>query len=91
MATRKTKSPSESLENCATFDAGILNLHVSLVLRNILRMLKMQQQKNPTSRQASSVATIWQPLGQGSSLAPLRTTFDTIAQDKEIDSFVGWT
>ena len=33
--------------------------------------------KNPTKRKASSVTPIWRPLGQGSSLAPLRTTFDT--------------
>ena len=33
--------------------------------------------KNPTKRKASSVTPIWRPLGQGSSLASLRTTFDT--------------
>ena len=33
--------------------------------------------KNPTTRKASSVTPIWRPLGQGSSLASLRTTFDT--------------
>ena len=32
--------------------------------------------KHPTTRKASSVTPIWKPLGQGSSLAPLRTTFD---------------
>ena len=33
--------------------------------------------KHPTTRNALSVTPIWKPLGQGSSLAPLRTTFDT--------------
>ena len=33
--------------------------------------------KNPTTRKASNVTPIWRPLGQGSSLASLRTTFDT--------------
>ena len=33
--------------------------------------------KNRTTRKASSVTPIWRPLGQGSSLASLRTTFDT--------------
>ena len=33
--------------------------------------------KNPTTREASSMTPIWRLLGQGSSLAPLRTTFDT--------------
>ena len=32
---------------------------------------------NPTTRKASTVTPIWRPLGQGSSLVPLRTTFDT--------------
>ena len=43
-------------------------------------MQKKQNLKNlkhPTTRQASSVTPIWKPLGQGSSLAPLKTTFDT--------------
>ena len=33
--------------------------------------------KHPTTRLAPSVTQIWKPMGQGSSLAPLRTTFDT--------------
>ena len=33
--------------------------------------------KNPTKRNASSVTPIWRLLGQGSSLASLRTIFDT--------------
>ena len=33
--------------------------------------------KHPATHQASSVTPIWKPLGQGSSLAPLMTTFDT--------------
>ena len=33
--------------------------------------------KHPTTCQASSVTPIWNPLGQWSSLGPLRTTFDT--------------
>ena len=33
--------------------------------------------KHPPTRQALSVTPIWKPLGPGSSLAPLRTTFDT--------------
>ena len=33
--------------------------------------------KHPTTRQELSVTPIWKPLGQWSSLAPLRITFDT--------------
>ena len=33
--------------------------------------------KHPTTRKASSLTPIWNPLGQGSSLASFRTTFDT--------------
>ena len=36
-----------------------------------------KKMKNPTTRKASSVTPIWRPLGQGSSLASLRTTLDT--------------
>ena len=38
---------------------------------------KKKNLKHPTPRQASSVILSWKPLGQGSSLAPLRTTFHT--------------
>ena len=38
---------------------------------------KQGEKKHTFTRQASSVTLIWKPLGQGSSLAPLRTTFDT--------------
>ena len=35
-----------------------------------------KSQKHPTTCKASSLTPIWEPMGQGSSLAPLRTTFD---------------
>ena len=38
---------------------------------------KLKKMKNPTTHKVSSVTPIWRPVGQGSSLAPLRTTFDT--------------
>ena len=38
---------------------------------------KLKNLKNPTTHKASSVTLIWRPLGQGSSLVSLRTTFDT--------------
>ena len=82
VATKKLKLPSESLENCTTSDAGILNSHFSLLFLKKLKIAKQQEKnktkmKHPTKRKASSVTPIWKPLGQGSSLAPLRTTFDT--------------
>ena len=84
MAAKKTKKPSESLENCTTSDAGIFNAHFSLLFfKKLKNEDKKQEEKNkknlkhPTTRKASSVTPIWKPLGQGSSLAPLRTTFDT--------------
>ena len=39
---------------------------------------KLKKLKNPTTRKTSSVTPIWKPMGQGSSLASLRTTFDTL-------------
>ncbi len=82
MAAKKTKKPSESLENCTTSDAGIFNAHFSLLFKNQNEKWKKTRKKekkwkNPTKRKASSVTPIWKPLGQGSSLASLRTTFDT--------------
>ena len=38
---------------------------------------KKKKIETPTTSKASSVTPIWKPLGQWSSLAPLRTTFDT--------------
>ena len=84
LAAKKTKKPSESLENCTTSDAGIFNAHFLLLFKNKNKKWKKKQEKmkkkngkNPTKRKASSVTPIWRPLGQGSSLASLRTTFDT--------------
>ena len=38
---------------------------------------KTKKSETPYSCKASSVTPIWKPLGQESSLAPLRTTFHT--------------
>ena len=77
LATKKLKLSSESLENCTTFDAGILNSHFSLLFKKQKWEEKKIYLKHSTTRQAPSVTPIQKPLGQGSSLAPLRTTFDT--------------
>ena len=34
LAAKKTKKPSESLEDCTTSDAGIFNAHFSLLFKN---------------------------------------------------------
>jgi hypothetical protein len=77
----KKKNPSESLENCTTFDAGILiricHYCLKIKMKNERKEKKIKKIENPTTRKASSVTPILRPLGQESSLAPLRTTFDT--------------
>ena len=46
LATKKLKLPSESLENCTTSDAGILNSHFSLLFLKKLKNTKKQEEKN---------------------------------------------
>ena len=82
LATKNTKIPSESLENWTTSEAGIFNLHFSLLFFfnekiKKTRKRKRKNLKHPTTRKAPSVTPIWKILGQGSSLPPLRSTFDT--------------
>ena len=40
LAARKTKKPSESLENCTTSDAGIFNAHFLFLFKNENKKLK---------------------------------------------------
>ena len=87
MAIKKNnkKKTSESLGNCTTSDMGIFNGHFLLVFIKKLKIGKEKKQekkreknlKHPITCKATSVTPIWRRLGQGSSLAPLRTTFDT--------------
>ena len=66
LATKKLKLLSESLENCTTFDAGILNLHFLLLL---LKKFKMQKKskKSETSYYTSGIkcATNFEASGSG--------------------------
>ena len=43
LAAKKTKKPSESLENCTTSDAGIFNAHFSLLFKNQNEKWKKQE------------------------------------------------
>ena len=87
---RSQSSEEEKKKSCkqisaptgTTFDAGILNSHFSLlfetkILNGKKKEKKSKSLKRPTTYQASCVTPIWKPPGQGSSLAPLRTTFGT--------------
>ena len=60
------------------FLMGICHYCLKIERKNEKNKKKTKKKlKNPTTRKASSVTPIWRPLGQGSSLASLRTTFDT--------------
>ena len=81
LLTKKLKLSSELMDNCTTFDEGILNPHLLLLFKKKnAKKNKKKTKKNlkPLSTgQASSVTLIWKPLVEGSLLAPLMTTYDT--------------
>ena len=76
---KQQKKSSESLENCTTSGAKILKAHFFVIgfFIEICKKREKKSLKHPTKRKGSSVTPILKPLGQGSSLATLWTTFDT--------------
>ena len=49
MANKKLKLSYESLENCPTFDVGILNSHFLLLFKQNKKMQKKNKNKNKKS------------------------------------------
>jgi hypothetical protein len=80
---KKTKKAIWIFGDLHNFWCGDIEFVFLIIVCFLIGNCKKQEGKNkknlkhPTKRKASSVRPIRKPLSQGSSLAPLRTTFDT--------------